>query len=86
MIQAYCKYRPTSFEALALLVCADGKDRIMQMYTADMLRLVASVFYSSDLPTLAERLNAKPRKRMTAENANDFVDMMIRTFGKGGKQ
>lgn len=85
MIQAYCKYRPTSFEALALLVCADGKDRIMQMYTADMLRLVASVFYS-DLPTLAELLTAKPKQKMTAEKANDFVDMMIRTFGKGGKQ
>lgn len=85
MIQAYYKYKPTSFEALAFLVCADGKGRIMQMYTADMLRLVASVFYSY-LPALAELLTAKPRKRVTAENANDFVDMMIRTFGKGGKQ
>lgn len=84
MIQAYYKYKPTSFEALALLVCADGKDRIIQMYTADMLRLVASGFCSG-LPTIADVLNAKPRKMVTAENANDFVDMMIRTFGKGGK-
>lgn len=83
MIQAYYKYRPTSFEALALLVCADGKDRIIQMYAAEMMRLAASVYYS-DLPVLADVLTAKPRKRVTAENANDFVDMMIRTFGKGG--
>lgn len=83
MIQAYYKYKPTSFVALALLVRADGKDRVTQWYTADMLRLLAARWHR-DIPPLADLLTAKPRKKMTVEKANDFVDDMIRTFGKGG--
>lgn len=83
MIQAYYKYRPASFEALALLVCADGKDRLTQIYTADMLRLVASMRYEGIKP-LRELLRPSKHKKLTADKARDFVADMIRTFGKAG--
>ena len=83
MIQAYYKYRPASFEALALLVCADGKDRLTQIYTADMLRLIASTRYEGIKP-LHEWLRPSKKKKLTADKARSFVDDMIRTFGKAG--
>ena len=79
MIQAYYKYRPASFGALALLVCADGKDRAAQMYHADMLRLLVGAYYESKPPRLHDLFNGKV---MTAEKANAFVDKMFRTFRK----
>lgn len=84
MIQAYYKYRPASLEALVLLVCADGKDRIVQMYTADMLRLIASARYTN-LPILADIIRTQ-RKKPTAVNADAFVDDMLRVFGGGGER
>ena len=80
MIQAYYKYRPASLGALALLVCADGKDRAAQLYHADMLRLLVGAYYESKPPRLCDIFNGKGG--MTAEKANAFVDKMFRTFGK----
>lgn len=83
MIQAYYKYRPASFEALALLVCADGKDRLTQIYTADMLRLIASTRYEGIKP-LSEWLHPSKKQKLTENKAQAFIDDMIRTFGKAG--
>lgn len=83
MIQTYYKYRPASVGALALLVRADGKDRITQQYIADMLRVVAMRPGYTPVP-LREILNAKPRKQMDAPKGERFVDDMISTFRKGG--
>lgn len=85
MIQAWHKYRPASFGALALLCNADGKDRLMQIYNADMLRAIAMSLRPGYEPTrLYDALKAKPRKHITSDKARSFVDDMIRTFAKGG--
>lgn len=90
MIQAYYKYRPASFEALALLACADSNDRLAQRYQADMLRMIMLLHIPpaernpEEIPSLAELLSSKPRKKITAEKATDFVDNMIAAFRKGG--
>lgn len=87
MIQAYYKYRPASMEALALLVYADGKDRITQMYYADMLRVIAnSLKPAFQPPRLFDLQKAKPRKAITQDKASGFVDDMIARFKKGGKR
>ena len=85
MIQAFHKYKPASLGALALLVYADGKDRVTQEYMADMLYACA---YRRGVqpPRLRDLLNAKPRKAMTREKGNAFVDKLLRVFKKGGKQ
>lgn len=87
MIQAYYKYRPASIETLALLVYADGKDRLTQVYFADLLRGLMLRRPPAELPPrLPDVLNAKPRPKTTAAKASGFVDELIRTFGKGGKK
>lgn len=88
MIQAYYKYKPASFEALALLVCADAKDRITQLYQAELLRLMLLHRRLPELPPkLTDILNNRPQKgRMTAEKASGFVDDMIAAFRKGGEK
>lgn len=84
MIQAYYKYRPVSFEALALLAYADGKDRITQQYTADMLCLIATRPQFKP-PMLHEVLKPK-RAEKTVAFGSRFVDKMIRVFSKGGEK
>jgi hypothetical protein len=87
VIQAYYKYRPASFKALALLVHADSKDRFAQIYHADMLRMISSALKPSfQPPRLFDLLNMKQKKEMTKEKASDFVDKLIHRFGKGGKK
>lgn len=88
MIQAYYKYKPASFEALALLVRADGKDRFSLMYIAEMMRFLMLKRPPAELPpSLRECLNGPKKPVMNAEKAEGFVDKMIRTFsGKGGKK
>ena len=88
MIQAYYKYKPVSFEALALLVGADCKDRVAMHYMADMLwlNLMRSPFekYQTTLPKLSEIICRQRKTTMTAKKAESFVDKLIRTFsGKG---
>lgn len=86
MIQCLHRYRPASFEALVFLVRADEKDRVTQLYVADMLRLLVATRLEAP-PPLYDMLRAKPRQNMTAKNAESFVDNMIRTFGgKGGRK
>lgn len=85
MIQCLYKYRPTSFGALVFLVRADEKDRVTQVYTADMLRLLVATRYEAP-PRLLDVLTGRPKEKMTAEKANAVVDDMIRRFAKGGKQ
>lgn len=83
MIQCLHRYRPTSVEALVFLVRADEKDRVSQLYLADMLRLLVATCYEAP-PRLLDMLTGQPRKKMTAEKANAIVDDMIRRFSKGG--
>lgn len=83
MIQAYYKYKPASYRALALLVYADAKDRLAQAYMADMLR-VCAMRPQFTPPSLHDLLNAKPRKKNTKEKGEAFVDKLLKTFGKGG--
>lgn len=87
MIQAYYKYKPASYRALALLVYADGKDRMTQEYHADMLRAIA-MRPSFAPPSLREILISKPKKALTREQAkkkaDSYVDKLLRTFGRGG--
>lgn len=85
MIQAYYKYKPASFGALALLVHADGKDRLTQMYMADMLR-VCALRPQFTPPSLHDLLNAKPRKKPAKDKGAAFVDKLLKTFGEGGKE
>lgn len=84
MIQAYYKYRPASYEALALLVCADSKDRLTQLYITDMLRILLAHRRIDELPPrLTDLFVKKPKKKMNAEKADSFVDRMIGAFWKG---
>lgn len=85
MIQAYCKYKPASFEALALLVYADGKDRMTQAYIAEMLR-VCAMRPQFTPPSLQDMLKAKSKKAMTPEKGEAFVDNLISTFLEGGEE
>lgn len=84
MIQTFYKYKPASFEALALLVYADGKDRLTQKYIADMLRVCAAR-PNHIPPSIHEALNSKPRKAMSKRNCETFVDNLLHTFLKGEK-
>lgn len=85
MIQAYYKYRPASLEALALLVCADSKDRLTQLYITDMLRILLAHRRIDELPPrLTDLFTPNPKKKMNAEKADSFVDRMIGAFRKGG--
>lgn len=85
MIQAYYKYKPASFGALALLVCADSKDRFTQEYIADMLRLLLSHRRLAELPPrVAECIHGKVQPKMTKEQAGSFVDRVILTFKGDG--
>lgn len=90
MIQAYHKYRPASFEALALLVCADSKDRLAAIYQAEMLRMLVLFRIPvqernpADIPSLTDIFKRKPTKKMTTDKATSFVDGLLATFRKGG--
>lgn len=84
MIQAFYKYKPASFRALALLVYADGKDRLTQKYMADMLRACA-IRPQYIPPSIHEVLKAKPRKATPKEKCGAFVDNLLHTFLKGEK-
>lgn len=84
VIQAYYKYRPASYEALALLVCADSKDRLTQVYITDMLRLLLTHRRVDVLPPrLTDIFDSKQKKTINAEKAETFVDDMIHAFRKG---
>lgn len=85
MIQTYYKYKPASYKALALLVYADGKDRLTQAYMADMLRACA-MRPQYIPPSLHDILSAKKKKAMTPEAGKAFVDNMINTFLEGGDE
>lgn len=90
MIQAYHKYRPASFEALALLVCADSKDRLAAIYQADMLRMLLLLHIPVEkrvpeaIPSLTDIFKRKTDKKMTTDKATSFVDGLLATFRKGG--
>ena len=91
MIQAYHKYRPASFEALALLVCADSKDRLAAIYQADMLRMLLLLHIPVQgrnpeaIPRLPDMLfKRKAHKELTTDKATSFVDSLLATFRKGG--
>lgn len=89
MIQAYHKYRPASFEALALLVCADSKDRLAAIYQADMLRMLLLLRIPVEkrapeaIPRLTDIFKRKAHKELTTDKATSFVDGLIATFRKG---
>ena len=83
VIQAYYKYRPASLEALALLVYADGKDRLTAVYMADMLR--ACAMRPQFIPPSIHELFSKKKARKKIDGAS-FVDKLLRTFGKGGNE
>ena len=83
VIQAYYKYKPASFRALALLVDADGKDRMTQLYMANMLRACA-MRPNFTPPGLHELMKKNKRKPTTREKGKKFVDNLIRAF-RGGE-
>ena len=86
MIQAYYKYKPASFGALALLVCADSKDRFTQLYIADMLRLPLPAKQGvTPPPRLPDIFSMKKSRAEDARKADVFVDNLIQTFGGGKK-
>ena len=87
VIQVFYKYKPASYRALALLVYADGKDRMTLRYMADMLRAVACRPQFLP-PSLHEILNAKPiavDQAKTQKKAETFVDELLRRFKKEAK-
>lgn len=86
MIQAFYKYKPASFRALALLVYADGKDRLVERYRADALWVLGVCAFRHDfkLPRLGDILKNKSKKPKVSDAPGAFVDKLLRAFGKGG--
>ena len=84
VIQAYYKYRPASLETLALLVYADGKDRLTTVYMADMLRACA-MRPQFIPPSLKDVLHPKRPKKPDG-TAHGFVDKLLQRFKKGGDE
>lgn len=80
-MQTLYRYRPASPRALALLVCADAKDRKTAGYIADLL-WARTTTKDHRIPMLHELL--APRRtdaRSSAEKAFDAVDLMFKRFG-----
>lgn len=84
-MQTLYRYRPASPRALALLVCADAKDRKTAGYIADLL-WARTTTKDHRIPMLHEllaphRTGAQTDTRSSAEKAFDAVELMFKQFG-----
>lgn len=81
------QYRPPCALAIPELILMDRDNLKISMYACDMLRAIIGMFSedASTIPTIRELLDPAAsvnRKRITAAEANNFIDDMIRRFGK----